>query len=248
LALCGERGVWHHSLMEPMTPEELLRLPPDERAALIFLAGMGDQFVSTLDLLAAQLPDCGTDRLRRVVRGLEARGLVKRQKLCHVGTEFRILAKLPDVATQGDRFVIPQVKQPFNQVPRKRPAVAAISLDALPLASRGAHVTTEPVLRFVRNGPCDLVWRIVDAEKQPAMGCHVRATLFFGRSAYGIGGVSVDGFDNLKLEGVGPGEYVARVRISASAGSNYTTVISAKRGKAKGWYGYWEIASAIIDP
>src|SRR5664279_4236647 len=107
--------------MEPITPDDLLRLPPDERAALIFLAGMGDQFISTLDLLAKQLPDCGSDRLIRVVRGLEARGLVSRRKLSHIGTEFRILAKLPDVAMQGDRFVIPQLSGPVQRIPRKRP-------------------------------------------------------------------------------------------------------------------------------
>ena len=237
--------------MEPITPDDLLRLPPDERAALIFLAGMGDQFVSTLDLLAAQLPDCGSDRLRRVVRGLEARGLVARRKLSHVGTEFRILAKLPDVAMQGDRFVIPQVKQRWVQVPRRPaiPEVSTVPLDALPLIGN-APARKPVVLRFHRGeSESDFTWTITDTKtSEPAKDCVVRASLLYGRSQFGIGGVPIVGFHNRLLQHCGEGQYVCRIRLSAQVvvGTNYVCVIDAVRAGRP--FGFWEEPSEVTDP
>jgi hypothetical protein len=225
-----------------------LSLPPDEHALLAFLsvqAGTRDEFVARKPELLAQLKDCSPERFHLLAKRLEFAGLISCKRVMHVGTLWQIHVKVPDAAmTSGDhRFAIPQnlPSWPSIRDVRKAELLAA----ALPLVR---HVPRErkPILRFRRRVPCEFFWTVVDAEKQPAKNCSVHASLLLGRSQLGLGGVAVDGFNNLALQHIGEGEYCRRgITITAPAGSNYVTTISAHRDKKP--FGWWEECTEIYD-
>jgi hypothetical protein len=143
-------------------------------------------------------------------------------------------------------FIIPQNKPHWPTVRSKE----ALVIDALPLVGE-APARKPVVLHFVRDQECDLHWNIWDAQHEPARDCIVRATLFFGRSAFGLGGTPVKGFRNRYLEHCGDGLYTCRIRLGAQVaiGNNYVTVIDATRGERGGKplpFGHWEEISEIL--
>jgi hypothetical protein len=232
----------------PMTTEPHLGLPPDELALLRFLssvAGDDDAFIARNPDLLAKLTDCSVQRFGLLAKRLTARGLIERRKLVHVGTEWMILAKVDDAPkAEGALFLIPQCRPNWpNVVTWRREAL--LSIDALPLVSQGASPSKkEPVLRFPRNEQCELVWNITTSDGTPARDCVVHATLYFGRSRYGVGGTPVEGFDGVRLQHTGDGQYTCRIRITAQPGENYVCVIDARRKNGQP-FGHWEEPSAI---
>ena len=281
-----------------MTPEALLRLPLDERAVLEFLSSVAAEnnaFITTTPDLLSRLADCSPERFRVLARNLERAGLIGRQKLNRVGTRWIILAKMPDVETQGDLFTIPQCSKPgwqpssvkqdralgqyqarsaslvcaSNKKDRREktrvlPESTTATLPILPGpwdASRSASpvpaaalplIGQAParkpvVLHFPRDQECNLDWNVWDAQHEPVRDCVVRASLLFGRSAFGVGGTPVKGFDDRLLEHCGDGLYICRVRLSrqVAVGANYVCVIDATRHGAR--FGFWEEPSSI-DP
>lgn len=240
--------------MTAMTTEDLLRLlPPDERAMLVFLNRQGDEFISRETDLMAMLDDCSPARFRLLAKRLTERGLIERQKLHWVGTRWMIRAKLPaDAPKEGALFTIPQnlPTRPNVVTYLKQAALLnALPLDALPLV--GKAPARKPPVHFFPRGKSgfDFVWHIVDARGDAVRDCSsVKATLYRGRSSFGVGGVAVPGFRGVSMQSIGEGDYLARVSISASTecGSDYTVVVDMRRhGKH---FGHFEVPSAVIDP
>lgn len=220
-------------------------LPADERAVLEFLsamAGKRNEFISREFDLVAMLSDCSLGRFRLLAKRLTARGLIERQKLHWIGTRWIILAKVSDDAPKESAlFLIPQCRPNWPSVVTY--AKEAALLNALPLVSGDKHETKPPVLHFPKGKAFEFTWTVVDADRNPAKDCKVRASLLYGRSRYGVGGTPVAGFDDVRLQHTGEGNYVARVTITAAVGTNYVTTVEARRGGKR--FGWWETPSAV---